>query len=179
MTPTDPFGLCHSMQSIHFIWSVPFRFFKGRGQVDHWTKSGNKVKWWDAENSSWDEAKVVDQYFCWGTYPRFKCDSISNIWCQGPDWPHLGLSPLLPAHGPRSPSSGWCLQFLHELCHKCTCLPVWTWTLLIWTQTCGPSSWLNFGPGLSRPALLSCLEAVGWGWQGPCPAGHGSQLPSP
>lgn len=59
-----------------------------------WTKSENEAKWRDAENSSWDEEKIADQYFCWGTYPRFTRESVSNIWCQGPDWPHLEPSPF-------------------------------------------------------------------------------------
>lgn len=36
-----------------------------------------------------------------------------------------------------------------------------------------------FPAAIPKPALLLFLGAVEWGWQGPCPAGHGSQLPSP
>lgn len=39
-------------------------------------KSVSEVVYLDAENSSRDKSKIADQYFCCGTYPRLKCDSM-------------------------------------------------------------------------------------------------------
>lgn len=85
MTPTDLYILFYRFLS-DYLKEGDKKTTNGPSQkniLDQVRKCGSvtsvleSVK--DAENSSWDETRIVDQHFYWSTYLRFQCDLISNI----------------------------------------------------------------------------------------------------
>lgn len=63
---------------------------------------------------------------------------------------HLCSLPMAPAAPAQDGAFTSSMRSLIIMClitsHRCACLRFWPHSLLMWTQTCGASFWLNLGP---------------------------------